>query len=480
MLYKQTLLYLPAQVLGPVFALIAMVAWTHVLPPAEMGAFALLTAAQELISLATLSWFSLYTTRYYNSQADTAARATYLNSEMAVLFVSVLVSIAGVLAMPLFVEMTWTPALFVLVIIYTIGRNLSAHFSDRARTEQDAVSYTALQVLWPMLGLPFGWIAVKMFGASAAMVLLGYTLAQTIGLMIAASRLSFGWQPMAFSKDVLRAAVKYGLPLMVGGSLVWLANNGVRFVVDFFRGTEAVGLVTVGWGLGIRAAGFAGMMVAVAGFPLALRRMRDDGMAAGEAQLVRNGILLLATLAPATAGLWAISQPVIELTIAPEYRELTQAVLPLALLAGAFRNYRQHFAQHIFLLHERPLVPVYNDIFDAGGVMIGAVIGLMYGGLVGAVAGAMVGAFIGLMATIYPGWRDYKFGVPLSDLARIGGATLVMVAAVRLFAPQPSILSLCAAIGLGGIVYAVALVIAYPDEARRVAVGLKTRISHVG
>jgi O-antigen/teichoic acid export membrane protein len=480
MLYRQTLLYLPAQVLGPVFTLISMVAWTHVLPPAEMGAFALLTAAQELLFLVTLSWFSLYTTRYYDSSAADSDRAAYLNTETAVLIACSAISILGVLLMPLVIDVAWSPFLMGLAIVYTIGRNLATHLSDRARTEQDAFSYTVLQAFWPVLGLPLGWLAVKAFGATAAMVLLGYTVAQTLGLIIAGKRLGFGLDPRQVSRSMLAAAVKYGLPLLIGGSLVWVANNGLRFVIDAFRGTEAVGLVTVGWGLGIRAAGFAGMMVAVAGFPLALRRMRDEGMASGEAQLVRNGVLLLATIAPATAGLWAISKPLIDLTIAAEYRELTTTVLPLALLAGAFRNYRQHFAQHIFLLHEKPEVPVYNDIWDAAGTMAGALIGLWAGGLLGAVAGAMIGAFIGLVATIARSWRDYGFGLPLVDLVRIGGATLAMMLAVAMFGPTASIASLTTSVMIGGIVYVAVLAVTYPSEARRILSGFKTRMSHVG
>ena len=58
MLLRQTLLYLPAQVVGPVFQFVSAVVWTYYLPPAEMGAFALIGAAQELVYLALLFWFS--------------------------------------------------------------------------------------------------------------------------------------------------------------------------------------------------------------------------------------------------------------------------------------------------------------------------------------------------------------------------------------------------------------------------------------
>ena len=54
MLLRQTLLYLPAQVLGPIFQLISAFAWTHFLAPGEMGVFALVSAAQELAFAAAL------------------------------------------------------------------------------------------------------------------------------------------------------------------------------------------------------------------------------------------------------------------------------------------------------------------------------------------------------------------------------------------------------------------------------------------
>ena len=49
------------------------------------------------------------------------------------------------------------------------------------------------------------------------------------------------------SKDMIRVAFGYGMPLVVGGLFVWLANNGLRFVIEHTEGTAAVGLVTVGW-----------------------------------------------------------------------------------------------------------------------------------------------------------------------------------------------------------------------------------------
>ena len=47
MLIRQTLLYLPAQLLGPLAQLAAIVLWTHWLDPNEFGLFTLAMAMQE-------------------------------------------------------------------------------------------------------------------------------------------------------------------------------------------------------------------------------------------------------------------------------------------------------------------------------------------------------------------------------------------------------------------------------------------------
>lgn len=476
MLYRQTLLYLPAQVLGPVFQLISMVAWTHFLPPAEMGVFALLTAAQELIFVGTTSWFSLYTVRYFDPSSDAASRQRFLDTELAALIAASAVSIVIVWLLTFVIGAAWTPALLATAVAYTLSRGLSTHLSDRARAEHDTLTYSVLQIFWPVLGFAIGLVLVTLFTPTAATLLAGYALAQGLALIIAMMRLQFGRHPLAASPDILRGAITYGLPLLIGGAIVWLANNGLRFIVEAARGAEDVGLVTVGWGLGLRAAAFAAMMVAVAGFPLAVRKARDEGIASGQDQLVRNGVLLIATLAPATAGLWAISGPLIDLTVADSYRDMTKAVLPLALVCGALRNIRQHFAQHVFLLHEKPNIPVFNDIADATATLIGVAGGLWLDGLTGAVAGAALGSAIGLLTTSVWGWRRYGFALPVSGIVRTGAATAAMVMAVKTFAPAPTPASLTIAVALGGIVYAVALCVVYPAMTRRAVAGLTGKL----
>lgn len=465
MLLRQTLLYLPAQVLGPLAQFVSIVLWTYFLDPAQMGAFALITAAQEFGYIATIFFFSLYTMRYFDSKADEKAREIYFNTEAGVLACASIGTALGVLSLPLFLDIEWSPALIAAALAYCLSRTAAQHLTDRARTAQDTYAYTSMQVCWPVLGLVFGVAFCMLVSHSAESVLWGYAVAQILALAALLPRLGIGWHPFAMSKDMIRAAFRYGIPLVIGGLFVWLANNGLRFVIEHTEGAAAVGLVTVGWGLGLRAAAFAAMLVTAAAFPLAVARAREGGIAEGQAQLVRNGILLFAILAPAAGGLWAISQPLVERIVALPFREMTAAVLPWAILAGAARNFRIHFGEQVFLLREQTRIPLLNDIADGVFTIVGGAAGLALGGLAGSVAGAAAGAIVSLVITLACGYARYGFVMPLSHMMRICGATAAMMAVLALLPKSPDVMSLLALMCAGGGVYMLALAAAYPAEA---------------
>ena len=65
MLLKHTLLYLPAQFVGPLFQLLAMIVWTHVVDEHTLGAITLITATHELLQIGFLAWWSQYALRFF-------------------------------------------------------------------------------------------------------------------------------------------------------------------------------------------------------------------------------------------------------------------------------------------------------------------------------------------------------------------------------------------------------------------------------
>src|SRR6266404_9079714 len=90
MLLRHTLLYLPAQIVGPLFQLIAMIVWTHVVDEHTLGVITLVTATHELLQIAFLTWWSQYALRYFGRYQDRGEVSRFHRTENAVLLVSIL------------------------------------------------------------------------------------------------------------------------------------------------------------------------------------------------------------------------------------------------------------------------------------------------------------------------------------------------------------------------------------------------------
>jgi O-antigen/teichoic acid export membrane protein len=465
MLLRQTLLYLPAQVIGPLVQFVSIILWTHYLTPEELGVYALITAAQEFAFTGTLFWFMLYTMRYYDPAWGPAERDTFLSTETSVIIGACVGTALAVASLPLFITANWSWPLLGAALAFAVTRTLATQITDRVRTAGDTFTYSVLQILWPVLGLIFGWFLITFVSPTAASALAGLALGQVIALLAAIKRIPLRLKPV-IAVDMVKAALRYGLPLVGGGLFVWLANNGIRFVVEHSQGPAAVGLITVGWGLGLRVAAFAAMMVTAAAFPIAMRRMREGTMADGQAQLERNGVLLLAVLAPAAVGLWSISDAFVSRFVATDFQAVTMAVMPWAILAGALRNFRIHFGEQVFLLREKTTAPLINDAIDGGLAMLGAAIGLAWIGLPGAAIGSAIAAFVALVVTLVWGWIAYAYRLPIVDGVKIGFATAAIVAVLSQMTIAADLGSIALAVMAGATVYAAALALLYPSMAR--------------
>lgn len=104
-------------------------------------------------------------------------------------------------------------------------------------------------------------------------------------------------------------------------------------------------------------------------------------------QLAQGGVLLMALVVPATAGLCLMTRPFVELTVSGSFQQATMVILPLAAIAGGIRNIRIHFADQVLILMERIDVGIWINVAEAVCV-VGAWIGLQLGGLAGAVEDA--------------------------------------------------------------------------------------------
>jgi O-antigen/teichoic acid export membrane protein len=466
MLIKQTLLYLPAQIAGPLFQFLAAIVWTFWLKPDAYGVLAYVMAMQELAFVICLAWWSHYTLRYAGTFSDDAQRLRFQQVETATLAVSSVLQIVVSVVTLWLQGIPLTTPMVGAAALYVITRSITSHLGERARAAGQILLYTGGQTIGAVFGFGIAFLLVSRVAATPENALLGFAIAQVVGL-------AWMWRAMrlrvTFARpdtDILRRALSFGVPLVVAGIIAWVSTNGIRNIVQYDGGHEAVGLVSVGWALGQRLASFVAMLVTAAAFPLAVRYLQAGHKEQALHQLSLNGAVLFGLLAPSTFGLLMIVKPAVEVLIAPPFQAVTLSVLPLATLGGAIRNMRLHMSDQVLILCERTDLCVIINLIEAVITVVGCIVGLHLSGLPGAVAGAVSGFIVG--TAIGFGTAIYGFGLRiLWDVhLRIAIATAAM-SIVLWIVPEERMASapwtqIAIGIFAGGFVYLAALLILFP------------------
>lgn len=481
MLIRQTILYLPAQFFGPLFQFLSVIVWTHWLAPDEMGIFALATVSAEITYLLGLSWFSQYGLRYFPAIGEREARTGYMRAETAIVLLAGLVhGVAAVILAGIFVSAHSTLDLSAAIAAYFLTRSLDMHLSERARADQNIVAYTIVQTAGPVAGLGVGIVLLETMGQGVVSVLFGYAIPQFVAAVAAMAMVGVSLRPRWPDRELLRPALRYGLPLIGAAALAWCAEHAIRYIVEYRLGSAPLGLLSVGWGLGLRTSAFAAMLVSAAAFPLASKMLiagrREDALG----QLRTNAALLLALLVPALVGLWCVSQQLIDLVIAEQYRAMTAQVLPIALLVGGARQARLHITDQMFILDHSFRYSVIVNLVDIAVSVVGIVVGLAWHGVVGAAEGAVLGAVAATLVSLALAVFRSGFRYPFTDVARIAAAAALMALVLKSLQYPQGYFGLGLAILVGASVYSVAMMLLFPAERRQIAAYARARFRTEG
>lgn len=462
MMIRHSLLYLPAQIVGPFMQLAAMVVWTHLVSEHALGIITLVIATHELLQIGFLAWWSQYALRFYGRFQNAGDADRFSRTENIVLAASVaLQSLAATGILLAVVAPDAGKALIATTIAYVMTRAVSLYISERARISHQIGIYSVQQIVGPAAGFAIGFVLIKLVDAAPEWVLLGYAIAQLLAIVVVLPVLNYSRRLRPPDREILKQALHYGIPLLIGGALGWLGLNAPRFIVNDVIGVAAAGLFAVGYGLGQRAAAVAAMLVTAAAYPIAVRSMEEKGSAAAMRQLSDNGALLLAVLVPTAAGVFMLRNEIVSLLIAEPFRATTLAILPLSVLAGAIRSTRAHFCDQVFLLHNRTRISAVVSGVEALAAVGLGIAGTLTWGIVGAAIASVAATLLAAILSFAIGLIRFRLVVRFAHLARITLASAVMAAALTMVSPAHSILTMIGHIGGGGTIYVLILALCY-------------------
>lgn len=481
MLIRQTIAYLPAQLLGPLVQFATAIVLTHFLAAADYGATMLVFASQELIYILCLAWWTTYMMRYAGGFTEEKARERFRQTERGILAITGVLQMIGTLAVVAISLPGASLAFYLGAMLFTFSRSYLHFLADQARKAEAILDYSLVQIAAPLIGLGLAMGTSLFVALRPEHILALFAFAQGgIGVLVG-QRLGTLRHWGKIDRETLKAALAFGYPVVVSSAFGWIATNGIRFIVQSMLGAAALGLLSVGWWLAQRLTTVAAMLVTAAAYPLAVRAFESGDRPAALRQLSDNSTLLLAMIAPATFGVVAINDPMTRLMVAPEYHAVTIAILPWALVGAAIRSFRAHGWDQLYLLFEAPYPMLVVEVIEAIVTVAAAACGAYTGGILGAVIGTtLAGAAVATCDYLYLHVR-YQIRAPFWQFTRIlvaaGSMYLALGALPSLgLAIQPHWGSIALAIVIGGITYAAAMALLFPLMARQAFGAVLTRL----
>jgi len=432
MLLKRTLLYLPSQVLGPLSQLLAIVLWTFFCSKETIGFVTLVTTQQELTRSIFVTWWSHYLLRFVND--DMVNKSDVLSTNCwYMLLSSVLQALFTVGLLFYILGGAVTVTICVVTVIFVVLRSFNQHNLTLAVSNNLTLIFNLLSLIGPVVGLIVGLGLLYWFGDNIVYPILGFAIAEFLSFFL----LIFFNRKRRFSFKVnwivFNSAFKFGAPFILSGAFSWLALNIPRYFIEFKLGLSAVGEFAVGFGLGLRAASMASMLVVSAGLPLAIKKMQTEGVNSAMNQLSDNFSLLIFVMFPALLGLLAIADDLVVLVIADEYINITLMILPWALFSGGLSAVISHYLYHYFFVTSKTVYIVFLDFYLALITFFLCLYFVDGYGVVGGVMSMTIASFSVSLALLSYLIIKTEFVFPTTDFFKISIASLFMYFVVVYF-----------------------------------------------
>ena len=257
----------------------------------------------------------------------------------------------------------------------------------------------------------------------------------------------------------------YGVPIGLATILSQSSAYTDRFVITWFSGNHQLAIYAVASSLVIQPVSLIGGAISAATLPLSFQELERHGVEAGRRQAARNGVLMVALMAPACAGLAVCHHQIADLLTGEQFRTVVAQLIPwFAATAFLFGVSTFHLVQAFYMaLRPNQLLWAYGPASLATLVLNIALVPFF--GLWGAVASGGISQIILMAGLLIVGRRVFSLPWP-REAGRIAVATLCMSALVYWIDAPDTWAGLLSQIFAGGIAYGLLVLVLFRAEIR--------------
>lgn len=445
-------IYFGARLLSDLLGLVALSAYTRMLPASEYGRYTMVIAAIALVHAALFNWLSIGIARFMpeHRESPRVLVSTIVIAYGVLLFAS---GLFGALVLP-FWPATGDRVLLAVGLLVIWVHSWFELNMELARARLVPGRYALLLGGKSLLSLGLGVLFVR-FGWGAA----GLLGALAIGMLISGmliSRDDWRWPNLRdWDGALFRQLLAYCLPFAATLTFGFIIDSSDRLLLGSMLSTEAAGTYSASYTLAKQAILALMVPIGLANFPIVVSLLKEQGQAAARAELERSGLLLFGVGLPAVAGLTVIAPNVTGLLLGEEFRLVATQALPWVALGVFLQALQQYHYARAFTLTKHTSMLIWPLLVGAAvnfGLNLWWIPVLE---IQGALYATVVAYAANLSLTAYVGRKVFPVSLPLRDSLKVVLATTGMTAALMPLAGAKGAILLGIQILVGGVVFGI-------------------------
>ncbi len=427
-LVKDLVKYSPAVIVPAIIGIIALPIITRLFSPEDYGNYILVVATITVLTT-IIGWLSMSVIRFYPFCEKEKQLPQFYSTVILWSFISTVVLIFIFLSILFLTKPYFTNQLYSLMLIGILVFILTAAFEvlqSFLRAKRQIGWYVGFSVWKNIVALIIGISLVMVFNYSVEGLFWGITLAIILAMPF------LGWLTLKktslkiknFSSKLTKEMAKYSFPLVVGNLAAWILSLSDRYMLEFLRGGNEVGIYSVSYGVSEYTILLITLLFAFAFNPLAIIIWEKKGKKKSQEFLYEATRYFLLLCIPAVVGISVLKEPIINILTVPEYYEGAK-IIPWIALGGFFLGLQQRFGAGLSFY--KKTTPVMLCIIASGLLNIGLNILLIpkYGYMAAAVTTLVSYAFL-LLLIIIISRRFFVWPFPFTSLLNATIASLIM------------------------------------------------------
>jgi len=461
-LFKDIIKYFPAQIVPGIVGFISIPLITRLFPPGEYGNYVLLISTVSILS-AIVGWLSMSIIRFYPAYERDKKLDEFYETVLKMAFVSILMISLIFLSVLLLLKSHISARLRELMYIGLLVFILVSCFEvllQFLRAKRQIIWYSGFKVWKSITAIVFGILLVIVFHLGID----GLVWGSVFGLVIA-----FPWlwkvsvekvslNTKSISVPLVSKMAKYGFPMVIGNLAAWILGLSDRYVLEFFRSSQEVGIYSASYVISERAIMLLATLFALTSGSIVYNMWEKEGEKKSQEFMRKLTKYYLLVCIPAVVGLSALAKPLISILTGQGYHG-GYRIVPLVALGAFFLGLQQSFHPGINFCKKTHLIMfaiIASGLFNLG---LNFLLIPKYGYIAAAVTTLVSYAFL-LVLVIFVSRRFFVWEFPFKSLARAMCASSVMGIVVYHISnslTSSTSLNLTLGIILGVIVYSLML-----------------------